>query len=130
MMGLRGDLMEGLAVLKAITNETKLRLVALLMENQLCVCELEEITNIRQANISKNLLSLKSSGIVDVRRDAQRGFYFLTDSFLENTYFLEHLQELKMKEPQLIEDHKVFLHHEEHKDENVYVCRTFRSEAN
>ena len=122
--------MESLTVLKAITNETKLRLVALLMENQLCVCELEEILDIRQANISKNLLSLKSAGIVDVRREAQRGFYYLTDSFLTNTYFLEHLTELKLKEPQLIADYKRFLHHEEHKDENVYVCRTFREEAN
>lgn len=121
--------MESLNLLKAITNETKLRLVALLLENQLCVCELEEITDIRQVNISKNLSSLKSAGVVEVRRDAQRGFYSLTDNFLSNTHFINHIRELKLKEPQLIEDYKAFLKHEEVKDENVYVCRTFRSEA-
>jgi len=121
--------MDSLTLLKAITNQTKLRLVALLLENQLCVCELEEITDIRQVNISKNLSSLKSSGVVEVRRDAQRGFYSLTETFLANTHFINHIRELKLKDPQLIEDYKTFLHHEDVKDENVYVCRTFRNEA-
>lgn len=121
--------MNSLNVLKSITNETKLRLVSLLLENELCVCELEEITDVRQANISKNLLSLKRSGVVDVRRDAQRGFYFLTDEFLANTYFIAHLRDLKLHEPQLVDDFQRFLEHEEVKDETIYVCRTFQDEA-
>jgi ArsR family transcriptional regulator len=122
--------MESLDILKSISNPTKLRLVSLLLENELCVCELEEITGIRQANISKNLLSLKNLTIVDVRREAQRGFYFLTEEFLSNTHFINHLYDIKASEPQLQEDHKRFLHHEETKDGKIYVCRAYRNEAN
>lgn len=121
--------MKSLDILKSISNPSKLRIVSLLLENELCVCELEEITGIRQVNISKNLLSLKEVGIVDVRRDAQRGFYFLTDQFLSNTHFINHLHEIKVIEPQLMEDHKKFIHHEETKDGSIYVCSAYRNEA-
>ncbi len=121
--------MNGLKYLKTISNETKLRLVSLLIENELCVCEMEEILNIRQVNISKNLNSLKDAGIVDVRREKQRAFYFLSEEFLSNDHLINHFRDLKMKEEQLIQDYQMFLKHEEVKDQNVYVCNVFRNEA-
>ena len=121
--------MNGLKFLKTISNETKLRLVSLLIENELCVCEMEEILDIRQANISKNLNSLKDAGIVDVRREKQRAFYFLTNDFLSNEHLINHFRYLKMNEPRLIKDYNVFIKHEEVKDQNVYVCNVFRNEA-
>ena len=121
--------MKSLLFLKSISNNTKLRLVSLLLENELCVCELEEITNIRQANISKNLISLKESGIVDVRREKQRAFYFLSQDFLDNKFLIEHINNIKMNEAILIKDHKVFMKHEEIKDNNIYVCNVFKNEV-
>jgi ArsR family transcriptional regulator len=121
--------MKSIQYLKTISNETKLRLVSLLLENELCVCELEEITNIKQANISKNLNSLNKAGIVDVRRDKQRAFYFLSEEFMSNTHLIEHFRELKISETLLIDDHNVFMKHEDVKDKNVYVCNVFREEA-
>jgi len=121
--------MKSLLFLKSISNNTKLRLVSLLIENELCVCELEEITDIRQANISKNLISLKESGIVDVRREKQRAFYFITQDFLDNKFLIEHINNIKMKESILIKDYKVFMKHEEIKDNNIYVCNVFKDEV-
>lgn len=121
--------MKSLKYLKTISNSTKLRLVALLIENELCVCEMEEILNIRQANISKNLNSLKDAGIVDVRREKQRAFYSLSKDFLQYDHLMNHFKDLKMKESQLIKDHDMFIQHEEVKDQNVYVCNVFRNEA-
>jgi ArsR family transcriptional regulator len=121
--------MNGLKYFKTISNETKLRLVSLLLENELCVCEMEEILLIRQVNISKNLNSLKESGIVDVRKEKQRAFYFLTEEFMSNIHLIEHIRDLKLKEKKLIKDHHMFLKHEEVKDQNVYVCNIFRNEA-
>lgn len=128
-MIVRGGTMKSLTYLKSISNSTKLRLVSLLLENELCVCELEEITHIRQVNISKNLSSLKDANIVDVRRDKQRGFYFMTDEFLQNEHLVNHIKELRFVEPILQQDYKEFLHHEDVKDDNIYVCRAFRNEA-
>ena len=118
-----------LKYLKTISNETKLRLVSLLIENELCVCEMEEILNIRQVNISKNLNSLKDAGIVGVRREKQRAFYFLTVDFINNVHLINHFKELKLQEPQLITDYEMFIKHEQVKDQNVYVCNVFRNEA-
>ncbi len=121
--------MKSLKYFKTISNDTKLRLVVLLLESELCVCELEEITNIKQANISKNLASLKDAGIVGVRKDRNRAFYFLTEEFKKNKHLIMHLKELPVKEAMLGKDQKTFLKHEEIKDTQVYVCNIFRDEA-
>ena len=122
-------MMKSINYLKSISNNTKLRLVSLLLENELCVCELEEILHIRQVNISKNLISLKEAGIVQVRREKQRGFYFLTEEFLSNKYLIQHIKELKLSEEILKKDFETFIKHEEVKDENIYVCSAYRNEA-
>ncbi|MGS0973412.1 MAG: ArsR/SmtB family transcription factor [Candidatus Izemoplasmataceae bacterium] len=121
--------MKSIVFLKSISNDTKLRLVSLLLENELCVCELEEITKVRQANISKNLISLKEAGVVDVRRDKQRGFYFLTEEFLSNQQLISHIRDLKLKEQILADDFEAFLIHENVKDDKIYVCSAYRNEA-
>lgn len=121
--------MKSLIYLKSISNNTKLRLVSLLLENELCVCELEEITNIRQVNISKNLISLKEAGIVGVRREKQRAFYFLTKDFMSNKFLIDHIEEVKMNEMMLMKDHEIFLRYEKIKDQNVYVCNVFKNEV-
>lgn len=122
--------MQSVNYLKSISNNTKLRLVSLLLFNELCVCELEEILHTRQVNISKNLKSLKEAGIVDVRRVKQRGFYFLTEEFLSNDFLVDHIKSLKEKEDMLKTDFTEFLKHEDVKDENIYVCSAYRKEAN
>ena len=121
--------MRSITYLKSISNNTKLRLVSLLLENELCVCEFEEILHIRQVNISKNLISLKESGVVNVRRDKQRGFYSLTEDFLGNPHLVEHIRELRLKEEMLKKDFEEFIKHEDVKDNNIYVCNAYRNEA-
>ncbi len=120
--------MKSLEFLKSISNTTKLRLVSLLLNGELCVCELEEITLIKQVNISKNLISLKDSGIVEVRRHKQRGFYSITNNFLSNTNLIIHIKDLLNVEEVLMDDYKEYIKHEEVKDDNIYVCHAFRNE--
>jgi ArsR family transcriptional regulator len=121
--------MESLAFLKTISNATKLRIIALLLEEDLCVCEMEEILSIKQVNISKNLNRLKEAGIVDVRRVRPRAFYFLTDAFLSHDYLVNHLKEIILTEPQLQEDYKTYLKHRNHKEDKLYVCNVFKDEV-
>lgn len=69
---------EGL--LKAAADGTRLRLLTLLRDQTLCVCQLVEILGLPQSTISKHLLLLKHAGLVD---DEQRGkwtFYSLAGS--------------------------------------------------
>ncbi len=122
--------MKSIQYLKTISNPTKLRIISILLEAELCVCEMEEILTIRQANISKNLNSLKEAGIVDVRRERPRAFYFLTEEFISNKHLINHIQELRLIEPKLMKDYKMFIKHEEVKDQSIYVCNVFKNEVN
>ena len=55
-------------VFKALSNETRLRIIILLTYGELCVCELEEVLNTTQSKISRHLSYLKNAGLVEDRR--------------------------------------------------------------
>ncbi len=57
---------------KALGEPTRLRIIKLLSEKELCVCELEQIMCISQPRISQHLKILKQTGLVCERREGQR----------------------------------------------------------
>jgi len=69
-----------LSILKALADETRLRIINLLYERELCVCDIEEIVDASQTKISRHLAYLKNSGLVHVRRSAQWSFYSIEKS--------------------------------------------------
>src|ERR1017187_6656940 len=64
--------------LRALSDPTRLRVVALLDKDELSVAELQEITRMGQSRISTHLGLLQDSGLVQSRRDGKRTFYKLT----------------------------------------------------
>lgn len=54
---------------RALGDETRLRIVALLAHGELCVCHLESALQLSQPNASRQLGILKMAGVVDSRRD-------------------------------------------------------------
>ena len=62
-------------ILKALADETRLRLVRILQKEELNVQEICEITNLPQPKISRHLAVLKNSGLLNDRRDGTRIFY-------------------------------------------------------
>src|ERR1051325_3320048 len=63
--------------LKALSDPTRLRIVALLEKDELSVNELQEITRMGQSRISTHLGLLQDSGLVQSRREGERTFYRL-----------------------------------------------------
>src|SRR5580658_8116429 len=61
--------------LRALSDPTRLRIVALLEKNELSVNELQEITQMGQSRISTHLGLLQESGLLESRRDGKRTFY-------------------------------------------------------
>lgn len=57
---------------KALGEPTRLRIIRMLAEQELCVCELEEILQISQPRISQHLKVLKQAGLISERREGQR----------------------------------------------------------
>lgn len=63
---------------KALADETRLRIVALLSHGELCVCHLEEALRLSQPKVSRHLATLRSSGVVEHRRDGTWVYYRLS----------------------------------------------------
>lgn len=63
--------------LRALSDATRLRIVALLEKDELSVHELQEITRMGQSRISTHLGLLQDSGLVQSRREGKRTFYRL-----------------------------------------------------
>jgi ubiquinone/menaquinone biosynthesis C-methylase UbiE/DNA-binding transcriptional ArsR family regulator len=63
--------------LRALSDPTRLRIVALLERDELAVAELQEITRLGQSRISTHLGLLQDAGLVQSRRDGKRTFYRL-----------------------------------------------------
>ncbi len=65
--------------LRALSDATRLRLVALLERDELSVHELQEITRLGQSRISTHLGLLQGAGLVQSRREGKRSFYKLNE---------------------------------------------------
>jgi ArsR family transcriptional regulator len=63
--------------LRALSDQTRLRIVALLEKDELSVNELQEITRLGQSRISTHLGLLADCALVQSRRDGKRTFYKL-----------------------------------------------------
>src|SRR6266849_3162901 len=66
-----------LKFLRALSDPTRLRIVALLEKDELSVAELQEITRMGQSRISTHLGLLQDSGLVQSRREGKRTYYKL-----------------------------------------------------
>jgi ArsR family transcriptional regulator len=58
-----------LVALKALADETRLRIFTLLTRQELCVCEIEDMLNLSQSLVSNHLAVLRQAGLVRARRD-------------------------------------------------------------
>ena len=61
--------------LKALSDETRLRILQLLADGELCVCELMAVLNLPQSTVSRHLSYLKNSGWLLDRRDGVWMYY-------------------------------------------------------
>ena len=81
-------------IFKSLSEESRLRILSLLVQDEMCVCEIEECLNMTQSNVSRHLTALKQSGILDSYKKAQWAYYKINDNFIrENALLWEYLQE-------------------------------------
>ena len=62
-------------VLKALSNETRIKLMCMLMDGEKSAGELASAVNMRLPAISQHLTKMRAAGLVVSRRDAQTIFY-------------------------------------------------------
>jgi ArsR family transcriptional regulator, arsenate/arsenite/antimonite-responsive transcriptional repressor len=56
-------------VFKALADKTRLRILALLGNNEVCVCHIHDSLGLPQPTVSRHLAYLRKSGLVAARRD-------------------------------------------------------------
>jgi ArsR family transcriptional regulator, arsenate/arsenite/antimonite-responsive transcriptional repressor len=67
-------------VFKALADRTRLRILALLAQGEVCVCEIHEGLDIPQPTASRHLAYLRKSGLVADRREGLWVYYRLADA--------------------------------------------------
>ena len=70
---------EATQLFKALSDDTRLRILGLLLEGELCVCDLMAILGLPQSTVSRHLAYLKNSGLVSDRREGIWMHYRLSE---------------------------------------------------
>ena len=83
---------------KALSDETRLRILNIVMERECCVCEVMQALDISQTRASRNLAALYNAGFLKLRKDGLWSLYsideegmsdYLTDMVLAVTKSLK-----------------------------------------
>jgi len=95
--------MEIIKYCKSLSDETRVRLVNVLLEYELNVGEIVQVMEMGQSRISRHLKILSESGLVDVRRDGLWAFYRASEEGAGRT-FLDGVESLMSEESDLKRD--------------------------
>ena len=76
-----GDYAPDLVALKTLGNDTRYRIVRLLVaaSEELCVCEISPLVDVTDSAVSHALSDLTDAGLVSRRKDGQWRYYDATD---------------------------------------------------
>ena len=93
-------------VFKALSDETKVRIVKILQErDELCVCEIMQALDISQTRASRNLGILKDAGFVNDRRDGLWVYYSVNQKKInEHHQILNDLMKNWLNDEDIIQD--------------------------
>lgn len=72
------ELREYTKVFKALADKNRARILKMLEERELCVCQIMAVLGLKQPTISKHLSVLKKAGLVEGRRNGTWIFYRLS----------------------------------------------------
>ncbi len=80
---------------KVFGDATRIRILCVLLEAEVCVCDLAELLNMTQSAISHQLRVLKQMKLVKNRREGKTVFYSLADGHIQTiiNQGLEHISE-------------------------------------
>ena len=65
-------------------DSTRIRILYVLFESEMCVCDIAQLLNMTQSAISHQLRALKQSKLVKYRREGKTVFYSLADDHVRS----------------------------------------------
>lgn len=73
-------MVDGIKLLKAISDETRFKILGFLLNGEKCVCEIFPHVQRTQSTVSTHLNKLESAGLLTSRREGQKIFYKIGDN--------------------------------------------------
>ena len=76
---MKEPLQSAIGVLKAMGHPVRLRILAMLRDGELCVCQMTALLGLATSTVSAHLADLKRAGLLNERKDGRWVFYRLVD---------------------------------------------------
>ncbi len=96
------DIKELTKIFKALSDETRLKILKILEKGEICVCKIVPLLNMDQPKVSFHLSVLKNAGLIKKRKEGSRIFYSIDDSDLFKRFLilsvLERIEDLDVEE--------------------------------
>lgn len=110
---------------KALSDGNRLRIINILADQELCVCELEVLLEMTQSNVSRHLTKLKSSRVITASKDGQWVHYKLGNTFVKENEQLANYLKLRFGESAIYERdlNRYRIYHN-----SGYTCQNVRSD--
>ncbi len=82
-------------IFKVFGDSTRIKILYVLLEAEMCVCDIAQLLNMNQSAISHQLRILKQNRLVKSRREGKAVFYSLADGHVRTiiNQGLEHIEE-------------------------------------
>lgn len=91
-----------LTVMKALSDPSRVKIIKLLQQKTMCVCELREALELSQPTVSRHLKILETAGLVAARKDGIWVNYTLTNGATPHaTALLDHLRRHLDADPEI-----------------------------
>jgi ArsR family transcriptional regulator len=106
----KGEIFDVELFFSALADRTRLRLINLMGDDEVCVCFFAEVIDTNQPKISRHLAYLKRAGLVSVRRDWKWAHYRVTPPANEHAAkVFRDVQEMLKNDPEMQADRKSML---------------------
>ena len=91
------EIMEISDMFKLFADSSRLKIICSILNNELCVCDLCELLNLTQSNVSHQLQLLRTANLVKYRKEGKQVYYSLIDEHVELIIkmALDHIKEEK-----------------------------------
>ncbi len=74
------EAVDAAAVFTYLSDSTRVRLLSMLAESDMCVCEMADLLGMSQPAVSHHLRSLRQGDVIRFRKQGQRTMYYLSDN--------------------------------------------------
>ena len=81
---------------KIFGDSTRVKIINVLLDNELCVGDIADKINVSQSAVSHQLRILKDSKLVKFRKEGNMTYYYLADDHVEKIFkmWCEHVNEI------------------------------------